>query len=235
LSPGKRSWILLLTVLLLIVAEPGLGSETRWVDRFDSRTKTDTRGIPDGWSLKKYRGEFSKIGIVREDKESYLRLLSRKDAFGLKREMSFDIRRTPHLSWKWRVIQNLRGGDIRVRATDDQAGQIHVLFPRFPALTNTRAVGYIWDLKVPKGHSGVSPSYKGMKYFVLRSGEEKVGRWMTEVRNVYEDYRTLFQEEPPEVGGGLLFINSQLTQTGAECHYREIFFSETDSGLRGGS
>jgi hypothetical protein len=46
-----------------------------------------------------------------------------------------------------------------------------------------------------------------------------------ESRNVVEDYRRLFQEEPPEAGGVLLFINSQFTGTAAECHYREVAFS----------
>ena len=34
---------------------------------------------------------------------------------------------------------------------------------------------------------------------VVRSGPHDVGRWFRERRNVYEDYRRLFDERPPPV------------------------------------
>jgi hypothetical protein len=64
-----------------------------------------------------------------------------------------------------------------------------------------------------------------MKYIVLQSGDGKLRPWITEKRNVYEDFRRLFGEEPPPAKAVLIFINSQLTRSSAECDYREIFFS----------
>jgi hypothetical protein len=86
-------------------------------------------------------------------------------------------------------------------------------------------MGYIWDRTAPVGISGTSPAYRKMKYVVLQSGARRLGQWVFETRNVYEDYRRLFQEEPPLVGAVLLYINSQHTESSAECFFADIFFS----------
>ncbi len=64
-----------------------------------------------------------------------------------------------------------------------------------------------------------------MKYVVLQSGVNNLNQWVSESRNVYEDYQKLFQEEPPTVGTVLLYINSQHTKSSASCDYADIFFS----------
>jgi len=195
------------------------------VDRFAGGA--DAKGIPVGWSLEKEPGSSSKIVIQQEKIGHFLHLLSVGDAFGVKKEISFAISKYPHLFWRWRATKLPQGGDIRKRETDDQAGQIYVLFPKFPTLVNIRSVGYIWDSQAPVGLSGTSTAYGKMKYVILQSGVTKLNQWISEARNVYEDYKKLFQEDPPTVGAVLLYINSQHTKSSAACDYAEIFFSTT--------
>lgn len=59
----------------------------------------------------------------------------------------------------------------RKRETDDQARQIDVLFPRFPAMINTRSVGYIWDRLALIGLSGTNTAYSRMKVIFFQSAE----------------------------------------------------------------
>jgi hypothetical protein len=193
------------------------------VDRFTGGV--EEKGIPKGWSEEKELGPQSKIAVGQEKDLPFVRLLSVNDAFGIKKEFSFDIRKYPYLTWRWKATRLPKGGDIRKRETDDQAGQIYVLFPRFPAMLNTRSMGYVWDAATPAGTSGTSTAYSKMKYVVLQTGTEKLGQWIWETRNVYEDYKKNFQENPPEVGGVLLYINTQHTQSSAEVNYGDIFFS----------
>ena len=197
------------------------------VDRFQGGINAD--GIPLGWKLEKTPGPSSKYAIEKEKEDHFLRLLSVNDGFGLRKEMTFDIRQYPYLSWWWKAMQLPKGGDIRKKETDDQAGQIFVVFPRFPSLVNSRSMGYIWDTQAPKGLAGTSPSYSKAKYVVLQSGAEKLNQWVFESRNVYEDYKKYFQEDPPPVGAVLIYINTQHTQTSAEFCFTEIFFSTQPS------
>jgi|PlaIllAssembly_1097288.scaffolds.fasta_scaffold417523_1 hypothetical protein len=198
------------------------------VDRFTGGV--DEKGIPEGWAQEKDFGPQSKIAVGQEKDFHFVHLLSVNDAFGIKKEFSFDIRKYPYLTWRWKATRLPKGGDIRKRETDDQAGQIYVLFPRFPAMINTRSMGYIWDALTPVGTAGTSTAYSKMKYVVLQSGPDKLGQWAWETRNVFEDYKKYFQEDPPQAGGLLLYINTQHTQSSAEIYYGGIFFSTRPPG-----
>ncbi len=216
--------IFLLTVTLLSfmpAVAPGAEEKTIfWVDRFSG--PVDSSGIPEGWNLEKNFGGQSKIAVLRENGGHVLYLRSVQDSFGLRKELSFDIKKFPFLQWRWKVTELPKGGDIRKKETDDQAGQIYVLFPRFPVRVNTRSIGYIWDATAPAGSMGTSTVYSRMKYVVLQSGPEKLGQWIHECRNVYEDYKKLFQEEPSAGGGVLLYINSQYTKSSADCYFSSV-------------
>jgi hypothetical protein len=220
---------IILTILVILGAGgTSLAEEKKEVlavDRFSEGLNEE--GLPKGWVLEKSPGKESKIAIGRDKEGPFLLLRSVDDTFGLKKEISFDIRKYPYLTWRWKALRLPPKGDIRKRATDDEAGQVYVLFPRFPAMVNTRSVGYIWDSNAPQGYSGTSTAYSKMKYFVLQTGTKNLGQWIWETRNVYEDYKKLFQEEPSEVGGVLLYINTQHTGSSAEIEYADLFFSSS--------
>lgn len=217
--------MLLIVILTFGMLNQGLAIEKEIliVDRFTSGL--EEKGVPKGWALEKEPGPQSQIAIKQEKDGPYLHLFSVNDTFGLKKEISFDIRKYPYLCWRWRATVLPKGGDIRKRETDDQAGQLYVVFPKFPAMVNSRSVGYIWDTLSPQGLSGTSTAYSKMKYIVLQSGNSKLNKWIKECRHVYEDYKKLFNEEPPLVGTVLLYINSQHTKSSAACDYADIFFS----------
>ncbi len=65
-----------------------------------------------------------------------------------------------------------------------------------------------------------------VKVVVVRSGPAGLGTWLTETRNVYEDYRKLFGDEPPVVSGIRLQINSQHTGTSAESFFADVAFKK---------
>jgi hypothetical protein len=131
-----------------------------------------------------------------------------------------DLKRFPVLTWKWKVTKLPEGGDFRKSDADDQAAQL------FLAFSKTRAIVYIWDTSAPQGTMGnaAAPFFMSIKAVVVRSGRTGTGAWITETRNVYDDYRRLFREEPGEVNGVRLQINSQYTGTSAECFFADVVF-----------
>ncbi len=200
------------------------------LDHF-SKEGADAKGIPPGWQTKT-PGSASKITFEAEKEDPFLHIVCVNDNIAVGKKISFKIRKYPFLSWRWKASLLPEGGDVRRRETDEQAGQIYVVFPKFPAPVNTRSVGYIWDTQAPPGFSGTSTAYSKMKYVVLQSGPDKLNQWIRETRNVYEDYQMLFHEDPPEVGGIVLYINTQHSKSSAEVFYADIFFSSNPSGNR---
>ena len=224
----RFSWIVLVLGIILSAPYAAAGAGEKEILVVDGFSKgLNDEGNPVGWTREKSLGPKSVIGVKKDNGRTFVLLRSIGDAFGVKKEISFDIRKYPYLCWQWRAVALPPKGDVRKRETDDQAGQIYVIFPKFPAMINSRSMGYLWDTLTPVGHMGTSTAYSKMKYVVLESGKEKLGKWICETRNVFEDYKKLFQEEPPEVGAVLLYINTQNTAGSGEIHYTNIYFSAT--------
>ena len=63
-----------------------------------------------------------------------------------------------------------------------------------------------------------------MTYIIVRSGNVELGQWVTERRNLWEDYKLLFGEEPKDPGYIALSIDSNDTQSSAEALIGPILF-----------
>ena len=66
-----------------------------------------------------------------------------------------------------------------------------------------------------------------IKAVVVRSGRTDTGKWISEMRNAYEDYRIIFGHEPPHVSGVRIQINSQHTATQGESLFSNVRFKKS--------
>ncbi len=192
------------------------------LDQFSLDAQED--GVPLGWKIKRWTGGY-KISVIRDiEGNDILHMKSQGNSFGLYKKVQVDLKKFPILSWRWKVSQLPTGGDVRSKKTDDQAAQVYVVFPRFPAVVNSRMVGYIWENLTPKGMEVQSKKSSNTRYIVLENGDQFLGTWKSERRNVYKDYKSLFGEEPSEVGGITLMIDSDDTNSSAESFFDHIQF-----------
>lgn len=181
-------------------------------------------GTPPGWELKAFVGR-GHVEVVRDGARAVLRLTSEQTSFALYRDVALDVKDFPLLTWAWKVVKLPTGGDIRERASDDQAAQVYVIFPRWPhPRVNSDVVGYIWDSRAPVGLRVTSPQSPNVKLVVLQSGAERLGRWVREERNVYQDYLEMFGREPPRAGKIAIMIDSNDTGSQAEAFVDELVF-----------
>ncbi len=86
----------------------------------------------------------------------------------------------------------------------------------------TRAVNYIWANRIPKGTALPNAFTSNAMMVAVESGDEKTGTWVAEERNVYEDYRTLFGEDPPAIGAVALMTDTDNTGGEATAYYGDI-------------
>jgi hypothetical protein len=176
-------------------------------------------GRPSGWQLHEKKGK-ADCAVLEDGGISALRLRSEETSFALQKAIDINPLLYPVLSWKWKVTKLPHGGDFRKSNADDQAAQI------FLAFSNRKTIAYIWDSTAPAGLvddvSGIP--FVSVKTIVVRSGPEDSGRWITETRNVWEDYKTLFGDEPPVLAGIRIQINSQHTATSGESFFADLVF-----------
>jgi hypothetical protein len=213
--------MVLLFVLLILGAASGVRAAEGGIVIADFSTWIVPRGMPPSWELKVKSGKAA-FEVMRDGDIPALHLKSMDSSYSVQGKVNVDVKRYPVLSWKWKVTQLPKGGDFRRSKSDDQAAQL------FLAFTETKAIVYIWDTTAPQGlMESTSPvPFMTVKVVVVRSGPAELGKWVTETRNVYEDYKKLYGDEPPVVKGIRFQINSQHTKTSAESYFADVVFQK---------
>lgn len=212
-------------VLLLLAAATAGAVEMVVVEDW-SRYPLGTRGIPPGWRGQTWGEPAYDFTVVEHEGQRALHLRSRGDGSTIAREIKglVDLRRTPILEWTWKVVTLPREAHACRGATDDQAAQLYVAWPRFPEALRSRVIGYVWDTTGPVGTICRSAKTSTVTYVIVRAGTAEAGRWVTEARDVREDFRRIYGEEPEAPGAVSIGIDSNDTRSSAEAFVGPIRF-----------
>jgi len=185
-----------------------------------------TRGIPPGWSKQDWGSPKYDFTVIEQDGQRVLHLKSAGDSSNINKDIRGKVRlaETPILEWTWKVTALPKGADARQGATDDEAAQVYVVWPRFPQAIRSQIIGYIWDTTAPAGSVFKSQRTGTVTYVVMRSGPAELGKWLTERRDVREDFKRIYGEAPEDPGGIAIGIDSDDVKGTAESFIGRIAF-----------
>ena len=206
---------LLLKILLLLLFFPAVSMATDVIEL----GSFSSSGLS-GWSEKSFQGT-TDYRIVEEEGRKVLLARSDNSASGLVFDTSFDPQEFPILSWRWKVSDTIRKGDSRSKSGDDYAARVYVVFPHwfFP---KTKTLNYIWANQLPKNSSQLSVYTSNDMMIAVESGSAKAGEWVTVQRNLLDDYRQAFGEEPKKVGAIAIMTDTDNTGETVEAWYGDI-------------
>jgi hypothetical protein len=214
----------ILSGLILLLAAVGWAQTGVVVVEEWSRHRVGAKGIPEGWKGQNWGTPAYDLTVVEESPTKALHLKSRNEGSTISKDVRVNLKDTPILEWRWKAVVLPAGGDSRKKETDDQAAQLYVTFPRFPEALRSRIIGYVWDTTAPEGTIVGSEKTSRVTYVVVRSGSKDLNRWITETRNVWEDYRRIYGEEPGELRAVSIAIDSNDTNSSAESYMGAILF-----------
>ena len=137
--------------------------------------------------------------IAEIDGARALRAESHHSSSILVHPVRFDPRQYPWVQWRWRVEELVANASLAVKDRSDAAARLYVYFDTPGLPWRKRAVQYVWATEDPVGSTITSPFGIQVKIIVVESGPSYLNAWKTETRNVLEDYRASFREEPPAV------------------------------------
>jgi len=223
---SSNAWVgLMSTAFLALVAAAPTG---RVVVIEDWMTYAiSQRGIPSGWKGEAFgqRADYD-FTIEQRGDGRVLHLESRNDHSTIARDITgrVNLKETPILEWTWKATVLPAGGDLRRKEATDMAAQLYVVWPRFPALLRSRIIGYVWDAATPATTIVKSQKTGTVTFVVMRSGSEDLGKWVTERRNVAEDYAKIFGEFPDDPSAITISIDSNDTHSMAESFMGPIVF-----------
>lgn len=212
-------------VMFALAAEEAPGPAPAW--REDFPVPAECEQLPAGWEIQTKFGVRAAKFTIRAAPDAADGVLAmtadRASASVVVKLAGVDLRATPLLRWRWRVLVLPAGGDGRQAVTDDQAIGIYAGTGN---LFRQQAVSYRWDTATPKAAIGDCVYGGGIvriHWFTLRNQADRLGEWQVEERNLAEDFQAAWGTIPATIYLNIS-CNSQYTgtQAAAELDWIEL-------------
>jgi hypothetical protein len=234
-------------VLLLVFPFDAAGQPQSSIEVGKFSTEKLENKIPSNWKPLTFRKieEHTTYSLAKDEGTIVVKALAKSSASGLIREIKIDPRNYPIVKWRWKVTNILEKGDVHRKEGDDYPARIYItfeyddgklsffekakyktiklLYGQYPPLA---AINYIWERKAPVGTMVPNPYTHRVMMFVVESGTTKLNQWVNEERNVYEDYKKAFGEEPPTISGIAIMTDTDNTGEEATAYYGDILFEK---------
>lgn len=233
-------WIVLFTGYGIVRGEP---SSVLEVGAFS--TEKAGNSLPARWEPLHFRDIkiHTHYRLVEADGQVVVQAKADASASGLIRRISIDPKEYPIVQWRWKVSNVLQKGNVHRKDGDDYPARLYILFEYDPdrlgfferlkyetaklfygAYPPLASINYIWASNAPEGLVVPNPYADRSMMVVVQSGEKNLNRWLTEERNIYEDYRRVFKDEPPMISGVAIMTDTDNTGESATAYYGDILF-----------
>jgi hypothetical protein len=212
--------------------------------------------MPTQWQPLRFRNieRQTSYRLVEDEGRVAVRADAHDAASGLVRDVRIDPRAYPVVEWRWKVLNVLRGADVRTKAGDDYPARLYVTFAYDPARVGLLerakfeavklfygryppggALSYLWASRAPVGTRVPNAYTDRVQMIVVESGPERLGQWVVERANVYDDFRRAFGFEPPPVTGVAIMTDTDNTGEDASAFYGDIVFRGRAEGAAAGT
>ena len=212
-------------------------------------TSTPGGPLPDGWQPQTFKkiDIHTSYDLIKDGETTVIKAIADKSASGLAKPLDLDLKEYPILEWRWKVANVLAKGDPKLKSGDDYPARIYLTFKydptRVTAWQRTKyafikaiygsypphaGINYIWESTLPVGTIVPNAYTDRLRMIVVASGAAKLNQWQSYRRNVYEDYKQAFGEEPPRVSGIAIMTDTDNTGETATAFYGDIVLRAAD-------
>ncbi len=221
-----------------------------YVKIFSKNKPAGEATLPDGWrrwTLSKFKKP-TQYKLVAYNGRTVVEAQADGSASGLIHRLDIDPRDFPFLSWQWKTTALIKTADNRTRQFEDSPVRVVVTFAgdtdALPLdermfIDNVRLLTgqkmpyatlmYIWENRAPVDTVLPNLHTTRIKMVVADSGDGKVGQWQDRLRNVAEDYRRAFGEEPGRITSVAVMTDTDNTGESALAYYGDIVFKREAS------
>jgi len=200
---------------------------------------------PPGWEPLVFKNieQHTRYDLVYDDGAVVIRAVSAAAASGLIRKIQIDPMEYPIVEWRWKVSNILQKGDVTKKKGDDYPARIYITFAydrsklsftdrikykaaklMFGEYPPTGVINYIWGNHAAIDTMVTSPYAESDMMIVVESGTGKINQWVTQKRNLPEDYRNAFQTDPPMISGVAIMTDTDNTGESVTAYYGDITF-----------
>jgi DUF3047 family protein len=251
-SPQKWMWrriwqfvLILIGLLIAPVVARAESPSTIEVGKFSSWMVG--QAMPDGWKPLTFKKipKHTSYEVVKDGGVTIVKAVSEASASGLIKPVVIDPKEFPVVRWRWKIDNVLQRSDVALKEGDDYPARLYITFEYDPDRVSfgkklkfkagqalfgdipIAALNYIWETKTPVGTIVENAYTDFAKMVIVESGTQKVGMWIDEEWNIYEDYKKAFGEEPPMINGVAIMSDTDNTKEQATAYYGDIVFQKS--------
>jgi len=184
---------------------------------------TPVGSLPEGWGWRSKDRKKPKLYEVRTDgKRAYLAAQDSGASVILLKSSHWNPREFPIVTWCWRADVLPPGGDERFGHTNDSAAGVYVVFSQ-NWIGVPKQIKYVWSTTLPVGTVDRRDRWGRPYFFVLESGAAKLGKWVFEQVDAYENYERVYAGKPKSRTIGLAILtDANSTDSYAAAAYADI-------------
>ena len=186
---------------MLFVIGPVLGAEHTILFSEDFE-----KPLGDRWKQVTF-GEPTDYQVVQENSNACLKATANSTSSAFATKLEVEPASGMAIRWRWKISSCPTNGSEDKLPTFDHTARIFVAFDTF--IGPPRTINYVWANQLGTNSVFDHPGSSRSKFIVLESGNAKAGQWVTEERNLTEDWQRLFKsDKPPKIVGLGVFTDS---------------------------
>lgn len=194
------------------------------------------------WGLQSGRRQ-TEYRLVESTRSTVLEAFADRAGTGLYRKIRISPQRQPILEWQWRIDRLILGEDGRVTSLNDSPARLVISFHGDPdkldfdqrtKLRLAKAIAgeplpyamliYTWSNGAAVESVVPFPLIDRIRTIVVQRGDAQLGQWLQFRRNVVDDYRRAFREEPDDIVAVGVLTDADNSQRSAHALYGDITF-----------
>jgi hypothetical protein len=121
----------------------------------------------------------------------------------------------------------LDGLDETSKYGDDYPARVYVVFSGGLLFWKTRALNYVWSNGRPIGSAWPNAYTNRFINIAVQSGPERVGQWVSQSRNIRDDYQHLVGGDIKQVDAVAIMTDTDDSGMAATAFYGEVRFSSS--------
>jgi len=197
------------------------------ISNFKSKSLTN-------WTAKSFAGT-TEYSVIDLDNIPTLKAVSSASASGIAKEQKIDLKKTPYITWSWRIDNRLPNLTETSKDGDDYSARLYIVKDGGWQVWKSLALNYVWSSNQVKG-STWDNAFVGdnAKMLAVQGKASDTSTWYTEKRDVYADMIAQFGDKGSDkanekayryIDAVALMTDTDNSKLSATAYYRNIHFS----------
>ena len=187
------------------------------------------QGLTQHWVERRLGGASTRYEVIQEGGGRNAFLVGRSDrsASILWRDLDLVPAKVPAeagtISWRWKVENAVsKNRQEREKSGDDYAARLFVVFDPDEFGPSTEAICYVWAANESVGAAYPNPYFGRVGTIVVESGNQRIGEWVAEERDLLADHWRVFGKPLEAVTAVAIMVDTDDTGSKATAWFDDI-------------